>query len=69
MTATTNTNSIPPVYKVPHIGSSQEMQFFITGDEGVGGRGQAMGMAWRADQDAKPASWLLPFVCLHCLLV
>lgn len=47
MTATTNTNSIPPVYKVPHICSSQEMQFFITGDEGVGGRGQARG--WRGD--------------------
>lgn len=94
MTATTNTNSIPPVYKVPHICSSQEMQFFITGDEGVGGRGQArgwrgdgvgwrgdgvevawgwrgggVGMAWRADRGAKPASRLLPFVCLHRLLV
>ena len=70
MTTKTNTNSIPPVYNVPHICRSQEMQFFITDDEGmVGAGGRPWG--WRGGQTKVQSLHhkLLLFVCLHCLLV
>ena len=69
MTATTNTNSIPPVCKVPHICRSQEMQFFITDIEGVGGWGGPWGWCARQTNVQSLHHRLFLFVCLHCLLV
>ena len=70
MTTKTNTNSIPPVYNVPHICRSQEMQFFITDDEGMAGAG-GRPWGWRGGQTKVQSLHhkLLLFVCLHCLLV